>query len=315
MDSNFLIMHYIQIRSPWQRLLLFIGLVLLFSLLFALLGLLIGKWYFDVSLMELAQMVSKPTSLQEISFLRFYQFFNQVGVFFLPVFALMFFTSGSVWRELKLNKPPYSVAVVITIIIVYAQLPFNGWLTSINESMQFPASLSGLEDWMKEKELQANTLIETILSTHSTSVLLLNLLIVALMPALGEELFFRGVILKLFREITKNLHWAVIISALLFSAFHFQFYGFLPRFVMGLVLGYLYVFTQNLWIPIIMHFVNNASSVLLFYFHYNGMISTPMEDFGSTQNVVYIIGSGMMVVWLMIMLYQRLGADRVIKKF
>lgn len=308
-------MHYIQIRSPWQRMFLFIGLVLLFSLLFALLGLLIGKIYFDVSLMELAQMVANPKTLQDIAFLRFYQFFNQIGVFFLPVFGVMLFTSPNIWTELKLDKPPYTVAIVITIIIVYALLPFNGFLTSINENMEFPRALSGIEQWMKDKELQANTLIEHILSTNSVTVLIINLFVVALMPALGEELFFRGVILKLFRQITNNIHWAVIISALLFSAFHFQFYGFLPRFMMGLVLGYLYVFTQNLWIPIIMHFVNNASSVLLFYFHYNSMIKTPMESFGTTENTVYIIGSALMVVWLMVMLYQRLGADRIIKKF
>lgn len=308
-------MHYIQIRSPWHRLLLFVGLVLLFSLVTALTGLLIGKMYFDVSLAQLAEMVMHPDTSQEIAFIRFYQLFNQIGVFFLPVFGLMFFTTGNVWSSLKLDSKPYAVAVVITILIVYASLPFNGFLTSLNESMTLPKSMAGIEQWMKDKELQANTLIEAMLTTRSVAVLMLNMFIVALIPALGEELFFRGVLLKLFREITHNIHWAVIVSAILFSAFHFQFYGFLPRLMMGLILGYLYVFTQNLWIPIIMHFVNNASSVLLFYLHENGVIGVSMDKFGTTDNVVYIIGSGMMVVWLMIMLYQRLGVDRVIKKF
>jgi len=308
-------MHYIQIRSPWHRLLLFVGLVLLFSLFTALTGLLIGKLYFDVSLAQLAEMVTHPQSSQDIAFIRFYQLFNQIGVFFLPVFGLMFFTSGNVWSSLKLDKSPYAVAVVITILIVYASLPFNGFLTSLNESMSLPKSLAGIEQWMKDKELQANLMIEAILTTKSVSVLMLNMFIVALIPALGEELFFRGVLLKLFREITRNIHWAVIVSAILFSAIHMQFYGFLPRLMMGIILGYLYVFTQNLWVPIIMHFVNNASSVLLFYLHENGIIGVPMDKFGTTDNVVYIIGSGMMVVWLMIMLYQRLGVDRVIKKF
>jgi hypothetical protein len=308
-------MRYILTLSPFRKLLLFIGLILIFGLVTAMGGLLIGKAWFDVSMMQLAQMISSPTTPDEISFLRFYQFFSQIGVFFLPVFALLFFTSNHVWSELYLDSKPGSVAIVITIILVYVALPFNGFLSSINESLQLPSSLWGIEQWMKDKEEQAARLVELILSTNSLVVLAINLVVVALMPALGEELFFRGVLLRLFRQITRNIHWAVFISAFIFSFFHLQFYGFLPRFMMGIVLGYLYVVTQNLWVPILFHFVNNASSVILFYLNENGYINMPMEEFGTTQNTVYIIGSLLMMIWLMIMLYQRLGTDRVVKKF
>jgi len=307
-------MHYILTLSPFRKLLLFIGLVFIFALITAMAGLLIGKVWLNVSLQTLSQMIISPVTPEEISFLRFYQFFSQIGVFFLPVFALVFFTSKNISGYLSMNSRPGSVAIFITIILVYSSLPFNGFLTSINENMQLPAAFAGIEQWMKDKETQANGLVEIILSTNSVNVLMISLVVVALMPALGEELFFRGVLLKLFRQITHNIHWAVLISAFIFSFFHLQFYGFLPRFMMGLMLGYLFVITQNLWIPILFHFVNNASSVILFYLHYNGYIQLSMDKFGTTQNMVYIIGSLLMIIWLMVMLYQRLGTDRIIKK-
>jgi len=307
-------MQHIQIQSPWHRLLLFIGLVLLFSILSAFSGLLVGVVWLNLSLPELAQMVANPVSDQEIAFLRFYQFINQIGIFILPVLVLMYFTKGRLSVNLSLNTIPSGVAVVITILLVYVSLPFNGFLTELNENVTFSPSLAGVGEWMHEKEEQARVLIEAILASDSIGVLAVNMVVVALMPALGEELFFRGVLQKLFFQITNNVHWAVIISAFLFSFFHLQFFGFLPRFYMGLVLGYLFVFTQNLWIPILMHFINNGSSVLLYYLHNTGYIRTPAEDFGTTQNTVYIIGSGLMTLWLMVMLYQRLGTDRFFKK-
>src|SRR5207344_1198984 len=97
-----------------------------------------------------------------------------------------------------------------------------------------------------------------------TSVLSLaiNLFIIAFLPALGEELFFRGMMQKLFSQLTKNNHLAIIITSIIFSAIHLQFYGFLPRMVLGIFLGYLLVWSGSLWLPILAHFVNNASAVL-----------------------------------------------------
>jgi len=103
----------------------------------------------------------------------------------------------------------------------------------------------------------------------------------------------------------------VIISAALFSAFHLQFYGFFPRFLLGLILGYSFVFTQNLWVPIFLHLVNNASSVVVYYLHYNGTIKMSMENFGASPNPVYIVGSLLATLWLMIMLYQKEGQFRI----
>jgi membrane protease YdiL (CAAX protease family) len=284
--------------------------VLLSALVSAMLGLLIGKLFFGIDLATLAEVVSNPQSAREIAFVKFYQLINQLGVFIVPVVIYSFFVTSSTSRYLSLNKSPNATNLFIMGLVVFTILPFINFLGEVNQQITLPETFSGVELWMLEKEEQARHLTEIFLKTSTISGLLINLFIMALVPAIGEELLFRGVVLRLFREMTNNVHLAVIISAILFAALHFQFYGFLPRFFLGVILGYSFVITQNLWVPIFIHLVNNAASVTVFYLHHNGYLKVPMEDFGATQQPVYIIGSLLISIWLMIMVYHREGTNR-----
>jgi len=107
---------------------------------------------------------------------------------------------------------------------------------------------------------------------------LLNMLMVAVIPAVGEELLFRGVIQKLLQKLVNNAHLAIIITAILFSAMHFQFYGFLPRWIMGIILGYLFYWSGNIWYPIIAHFLNNGFQVLMVY-----LGNMPLEEVATPE--------------------------------
>lgn len=293
--------------SPFGKLLLLIGLILIFSIFTALSGLIIGKFYLGVSLDELALLIAHPETDEAVGFVKFFQFINQVGIFILPVVAFSLVVSNSPRKYLKLDTKPTAVSLLLTGLMVYSILPFLNYLAEWNQQFNLPEQLSGIEQWMKSKEKQAAELTELFLKTESFSGLAVNLIIVAIIPAIGEELLFRGVLLRLFREMTKSYHLAVIISAFLFSAIHFQFYGFLPRFLLGLILGYSFVFSRNLWAPIFLHFVNNASSVIVYFLYYNGYIKISMENFGASPNPVYIIGSLLATIWLMIFLYQKEG--------
>jgi len=228
----------------------------------------------------------------------------------LPVLFYSFFVSASPGSYLRLDKKPTALSLLVVGLVVYAILPFLNYLADLNQQIVLPDLFSGIEQWMKAKELQATHLTKIFLRTETIFGLSMNLFIVALIPAIGEELLFRGVLLRLTKEMTKSTHLAVIITALLFSAIHLQFYGFFPRFLLGLILGYSFVFSQNLWVPIFLHFVNNASSVIIFYMHYNGYIKISMENFGASPNPVYIIGSLLATIWLMIILYQKEGQFR-----
>ena len=291
--------------SPAGKILLLLGLILLFTILTALSGLLLGKLYFGVDLAVLGSYISEPKTDEAIAFTKFYQFFNQIGMFILPVLFYSYLVSTEPMSYLKLKEKPKAISISVSFLIIFAILPFTNYLEGINQNLQLPELLGGVEEWMKEKEESAVYLTEVIIKTKTLNGLLLNLLIVALLPAIGEELLFRGVILRLINNITKNPHWAVIISALLFSAFHLQFYGFLPRFTLGLVLGYLFIITNNLWVPIFIHFINNAAAVIVFNLHYNGYIKVSMEDFGSLSNPIYIIGSLLITFWLISVIYKK----------
>lgn len=298
---------YLDHLSLWGKLLLLLFIVLLSALISALLGILIGKLMFGVDVQTLAEIISHPETDQQIIFIKFYQLTNQVGVFIIPALLFAFLVSGIPSTYLRINKPPNTTNLLVMGMVVFTALPFINFLGEINQSMSLPDSFSWLENWMLDKEIQAKELTETFLQTTTIGGLLANLVIVALIPAIGEELIFRGLILKLFKEITRNIHWAVIITAFIFAAIHVQFYGFLPRFFLGLVLGYSFVITQNLWVPIFLHLVNNTASVIVYFLHHNGYLKVPMEEFGAVQNPVYVIGSLLITVWLMVIVYRREG--------
>lgn len=298
---------YLNKLSPWGRLILLLSQIMLSALIFAFLGMLIGKLFFGLDLNTLSYIFTNPETDKQLIFIKFYQFMNQIGVFILPVFIFSFLVSTNPINYLNINKPPNTTNLFILGVVVFSCLPFLNFLDNLNQSISFPESFSWIENWILDKEIQAKQLTEVFLKTNSIGGLLVNLAIVALIPAFGEELLFRGLFLKLFKSITGNAHWAVVISAFIFAAVHMQFYGFLPRFFLGLILGYSFVITQNLWMPIFIHFVNNAASVVVYYLHYNGYLKIPMEDFGAVQSPVYIIGSLLITIWLMIIVYRREG--------
>jgi membrane protease YdiL (CAAX protease family) len=104
---------------------------------------------------------------------------------------------------------------------------------------------------------------------------------IAVLPAVGEELLFRGVIQKLFSKITRSHHWGIWISAILFSALHLQFYGFIPRLLLGAMFGYLLVWSGSLWLPILAHFINNAAAVTALFMIDHGYLNPSIEEFGA----------------------------------
>jgi len=298
--------------SPLGKLVLLLLIVIVFAITTALAGLVAGMFIFNVQIADLSSFISNPNSTESIWFLKFYQAINQLGTFILPALFFAYLVSDSSYKYLSINKTPRLLSILIGGLVIYTILPTNNYLDELNRNMSLPDFLSGMEGWMKEKENQARHLTELILKTNSTTGLLINIIIVALIPAIGEELIFRGLLINLFKSITKNIHIAVILSAIIFSAIHLQFYGFLPRLVLGMLLGYLFVITGNLWVPIFVHFLNNASSAIIYYLHDNGYIKTSMEDFGASSNIIYIIGSFLITLWLLTIIYQKEGTDRTI---
>ena len=154
--------------------------------------------------------------------------------------------------------------------------------------MHFPYYLKEVENWMKTSENAANNLSELFLKVNTISGLIFNIFMMALLPALSEEFLFRGVFQRLFSEMFKNYHWGIVFSAALFSAIHFQFYGFVPRMLLGVIFGFMLVWSGTLWVPIIAHFMNNAIGVFFYYLQTKGLVDNSLDTIGTCKNELQI---------------------------
>ncbi|MEY3342546.1 MAG: hypothetical protein RL090_230 [Bacteroidota bacterium] len=194
-----------------------------------------------------------------------------LGAFLIPALVAAFLLFEDPWGNLGLRKSNSNTTTyILGAVAVLMSLPLINLLVLLNEQMQLPGFLEPVEQWMMDSEKQLKVLTEAMLNMASWSDLAVNLFIIAVVPAVAEELLFRGLLQKLFLELTKNKHWAIWISAILFSAIHMQFYGFIPRMLLGAMFGYLFVWTGNIWIPILAHFLNNGFAVLASYLFPSG---------------------------------------------
>ena len=201
-------------------------------------------------------------------------------------------------KDLGLRKlTPPCWLIFIGAVLMFISLPVSNLLTEWNEGMKLGDAFQMLEDMMKTLEQTATDLTERMLKVDTIGGLVLNLIIIALIPAVGEELTFRGVVQQgLTRRM--NPHVAIILSAAIFSFIHFQFYGFLTRMFLGMLLGYMFYITGSLWTSILMHFLNNGSAVLIYYLNNRGIINVDVDHFGATQSVWLIIASAVATIGL-----------------
>jgi len=193
------------------------------------------------------------------------QFISTFGTFFAPALLFSYCASKSWLSYSEANKIASPKLVGYVLILSILILPVIACLGYFNDQISLPESLYKIEVWMRELE-EANKSILKLLTTNTTiTILFLNIFAMALVPALFEEYLFRGTIQQFFTKWFVNKHIAIILTALIFSAIHFQFFGFIPRFLLGIYLGYLFVWGKSLWLPIIAHFMHNAVSLIFDY--------------------------------------------------
>jgi len=193
------------------------------------------------------------------------QSISSVGTFLAP--ALLFsYCATKKWFSYSqadiIASPPLVGYVLILSLFI---LPVVAGLGYFNEQISLPESMQHIETWMRNMEDASKIALQTLTANSTIPILLLNIVVMALFPALFEEFLFRGTIQPFFSKWFYNKHIAIIVTAFIFSAIHFQFYGFIPRIFLGIYLGYLLVWSQSLWLPIIAHFMHNAVSLIFDY--------------------------------------------------
>jgi membrane protease YdiL (CAAX protease family) len=289
--------------TPFTRLLFSILLVIsCFSASF-LAGLLLAGPLFGIGLKDVITSLSEVDNPGTIKVLQYFQVIQSFGLFIIPALLAGYFFERSSGRYLRLNNPSRLPIYMVTLVLMFVSLPFINWMVSVNEAMNLPGFLHGLEEWMKTTEEQAAKLTDAFLNMPSFGSLAFNLVMIAMLPAIGEEFLFRGLIQRLLRDWLGNVHVAIFIAAILFSALHMQFYGFLPRMMLGVMFGYLFYWSGSLWVPVFGHFINNGSAVIFAYLAQHGVMNGDYEDFGATENLYLIILSGMAIAACLIFVH------------
>ncbi len=289
--------------TPALKILALVALMIVTFFVVLAFGVVFSIPFFGRGLLDDIAVTSDYSKPQSIFALKYFQIVSQVGVFIVPAILFVIFTDDHFSGYLKLDSGLKWFSIIFGFIALVISLPFVNWLVLSNNELHLPSFLAGVEKWMRDSEESARKLTDAFLATGSWSGLLVNLLMIGGLAAVGEELIFRGILVRLFREWTRNVHLAVFIPALLFSALHLQFYGFFGRLALGMMLGYLFVWSGSLWVPIIVHFFNNAMAVILSFIEKRGVINVNLETFGTSQNKLVITGSFLLTVLVMGIIY------------
>jgi uncharacterized protein len=235
---------------------------------------------------------------------------THICTFLLPALICWRWVEGRRWQSFQFAPTAQvrSSTWLIVVLLVIAFMPFNGLLIEWNQNLHLPDTLKPLEDWMREKEAQAETLTKFLTSFSNPLQLLMAVLVIGLVAAVGEEVLFRGVLQRKFIVWTGSIHAGIWLAAILFSAIHLQFLGFLPRMLLGALFGYLYVWSGNLWIPIVAHFVNNAFTVLMLYLYQNKLTTLNLDEADSVP-LPLALGSLVLSVGLLVMFKRKANGE------
>jgi len=291
--------------SPLRQFLLLMFLLLILLIFSTLIGLLMLVPIYGFSVIDKFSALSDYSDPGVIAILKYFQIVNQIGIMVLPAIIFAWLIDNKPFEFLRAGKNPGWKNLLIVLVFVFASMPLIGWLVEINEAMRLPSWLMGMEKWMKATEENATRITEAFLITNSLGGFAINMFMIAVLPAIGEEFLFRGVFMRLFIRWFKNNHAGIWMAAFIFSAIHMQFYGFIPRLLLGAAFGYLFIWTNNIWVPVAAHFVQNATSVVVALLAGKGIISVSADDFGQTDNIFIIAASTLLVAYLLYLVFKR----------
>jgi len=210
--------------------------------------------------------------LYETNGLRVYQLLSSTLILFLPTILVFWLRTKAPWSALQFQKTVPQWILALIPLLMICTTPGTNLLLAWNQSLTLPQALFPIEQWMRQLEDNASALTQQLLTTDEYITFGVNLIVIAIVPAIAEECFFRGALLQLFlgkfsgtNHTYVNKHLAIWLTAFIFSFIHFQFYGFVPRLMLGALFGYLFVWSESIWVPILAHATNNAIMVCTYF--------------------------------------------------
>jgi len=293
--------------SSFNQILFSLSLVVASTFILLFVGSLLCYLFFGVNILVDTAALDINADTANLAALKFYQAIYSIGMFIIPPFIIAWCLSSNVSKYLKIDRSAKTSTFIQASFLILFSLPLINMMSELNSQIHFPEFLKGIEEWMRNSEEHATLITQKFLKMDGLGDLLTNLLLIAVIPALGEELLFRGVLQKQLSKWTGSVHWGIFISAVCFSALHMQFFGFFPRLFMGVLFGYLLVWTGSLWIPIVAHLINNGLAVTASYFTDKGQLPEHAEKIGSSD---MMWGSSLISLLLISVLIYQLFRDR-----
>ena len=226
-----------------------------------------------------------------------------LSFFMFIVFSLLFARVA-----LKLNLAelfpgfsPQALGLVSVITICF--MVVNSGIAEWNQNLNIPDSSFG--NWAKQSEEQLKVLTEHLTNFTSASHFIIAFIVVAILPAIGEELLFRGLLQNLFSKALANHHIAIWLTGLIFAGIHMQFYGLVPRMLLGVLFGYIYYWSGKLSLVMIAHLINNGLALLMLFLVQNGTIDLSAEQMGSSAPWSVLLLFGIAGIFLTRIFYKK----------
>jgi uncharacterized protein len=288
--------------SPGFKIIFSLGLAFIFMMIFLFISYFAAIVFLDIEPESIAQASKNPLKGNNLNVLRILQVGQTIGMFLVSAWVLAIIFGKNPGEYLKTNKRVMVSVVLLVFILVFLVQPFINLTAVLNRLFVLPSSLSEIQTWMMDSETSAETNTKAFLEVSSFWILLFNLIMIAVLPAIAEEFFFRGIIQRIFVDWAKNIHVGILLSAIVFSAFHMQFFTFVPRVIMGIYLGYLFVWSGSIWLPVFAHFVNNAVGVIGIYLIHNNYVTDALEPKELSSELLFmgiisaIITTGLLIL-------------------
>ncbi len=267
-------------NTPYSKFLLGVGVILISAVAFTLLSTVVVTGLYGIPMYQLENMLQDVKNPLTLQVLKVIQTGSTIGTFIVPAWVLAYLFHGDPKEYLQLRKLAPATSLLWVGLGMLTAVPLINLLGDLNSKMHLPSFLAPVEQWMRDSEDKAAVLTEAFLDMPDPGALLFNLFMIALLPAIGEEWLFRGVVQRLFSEWSGKKQVGIWAAALLFSAMHLQFYGFVPRLLLGALLGYLLLWSGSIWLPMLAHFLNNAAAVIAAYLYQHQLINANPDTLG-----------------------------------
>lgn len=287
---------YLKTRPAGIQFLIFLGMAVGIFMAVGLLGSWMLAEMMGINMIQMGNMDAWDyKDPKMIAFMRGMLLIQFLGLFVVPSLLYAYFADPHPAQYLGFRRPFKPIYWGYALIALLIAIPFIDLMGLLNQKINFGGEL---QQWMKEMEDKATRQTLALLGSRQVSDLLKNLVFIALFAGVGEELFFRGILQRLFIQGFRNAWIGIILAAFVFSFFHFQFFGFFPRFFLGILLGALYWYSGSLWTAMLAHFVYDAVIIILIFLNPQLARETETSLFPKSAVVGMAVGSAALVGWM-----------------